>query len=160
MVYQNQQNTDNQNPENLTEFFEEGLFDVDRRDHSFTNMLKGNLTSVIESKLIPYIIELFDRYSEEEFHKKMYNTYMHNGRMFTGFNFIADWKTNHRHYWKMFIGTVRTFHRFIRFNQESMVHKITTVMYMKGWTLSEYEIEGLRQTVSRIYNLMYEGKDL
>lgn len=143
----------------LSSFFQDGLFVIDKTDHSFFNVFKGNITSVIEQRLVPYIIQLFDRYNEEDFHQKMRNMYVHNGKMYTGFNFIADWKRNHKYYWKIFIGAARVNRRFVRFNHESMLHKITSVMYMKGWTLYDYEIEGLSQTVRRIYNILYEGHD-
>lgn len=144
----------------LSEFFQDGLFNIDPTDHSFMNAFRSNVASVIEHRLIPYIIELFGRYTEDDFHTKMRNMYMHNGRMYTGFNFIADWKKNHKPYWKMSIGAARASKRLIKFNQDSMLHKITTVMYMNGWTLNDYEIEGLKQTVQRIYNIMYLGNDV
>ena len=146
--------------ENLVEFLQEGVFNVDKTDHSFLNMLRGNMTSLIEDKLIPYVAELFARYTEEDFHQKMRNMYLHNGKMYTGFNFIADWKRFHKYWWKVFVGTARVNRKFLRFNEESLLYKITTMFYMKGWTLYDYEIEGLRQTVHRIYNIMYLGNDL
>jgi hypothetical protein len=145
----------------ITEFLlQEDIFNIDKTDHSFRNTLRSNLTSIIDHRLVPYIIELFDRYTEQDFHQKMRNMYLHNGKMYTGFNFIADWKKNHRYYWRMFVGAARVNRKFLKFNHDSLLHKITYIMYMKGWTLYDYEIEGLRQTVGRIYNIMYLGNDL
>lgn len=146
--------------ENLVEFLQDDVFNVDKTDHSFLNMLRGNMTSLIENRLLPYVTELFGRYTQEDFHQKMNNMYMHNGRMFIGFNFIADWKKYHKYYWKLFVGTARVNRKFLKFDQESLLHKITTIFYLKGWILHDYEIEGLRQTVHRIYNIMYLGNDL
>ena len=100
------------------------------------------------------------KYSEQDFHRIMNTVYTHNGRIYKGFNMVEDWKRNHKIRFKTFIVMTRLNRWLINFDRIAILNKVVTVITQNGWQLRPNEIEGLDQTIQRIYNMIYMGKDL
>lgn len=131
---------------------------------SFKNMFQSTVQS-LTSKFLSILTYYFDKYSEDEFHQKMNNRYAikdgktHQNVMLTGFDFIGDFKKFHAMEFRTFIFMFSRHKAVFNFNEERIMTTLVTLFQTKGWDVSPIEMQGIRTTVRRLHNILYNKYD-
>ena len=135
--------------------------------YSFKNSLIRNLSKIIET-FFEVVLYYFDKYSEEEFHRKMLEedrkrklVDKQTGQEFIlrGFQFIDDFKKNHRMKFAASITVVKSQKHLFKYDEEKLYNISTKLLELKGWNVNDMEKETLRQTIRRLKNIIYHNRD-
>lgn len=117
---------------------------VDPRPASrFTKTMRGMVTDILMQIAVPWLMECFEKYSEDDFHQKV---------LYENFDFINDWQVNHPdRYWD-FINRARNkvVKHFIDFHVVRITNKVVGLLQKKGWFIYPQEYDILRDTVRRL----------
>lgn len=137
--------------------------------YSFKSMFRKQIES-IANQFFNIIVYYFDRYSEKMFHDRMNNQYIltiksrdgiEPSRKVTleGFDFIGDWKKFHKYKYAFFIKSVQAQKGIFIFDEDKIYEILMGLLETKGWTITEREKKSIKQTVRRLYNVLYLGWD-
>lgn len=135
-----------------------------QNDYSFRTFFKSTIDS-LTSQFLSILVYYFDKYSEAEFHEKMNNRYaIRDGKTgevihLTGFDYLGDFKRHHAIKFKTFIFMFGKHKSLFNFNEERIMTSIIMLFQTKGWNVSEQELQGIRYTVRRLYNILYNKYD-
>ena len=150
------------NPDRLQEdaaIIEGGIKEVDVSGHSFDAGLRQNMNPVfkwaIRKIMIPWLERCLLKYSEDEFHQKMYGHYFVDGKRYEGFDFIADWYRNHPRKFSAFMRIARKERDKLSFSIDDEVNRLVLVLNKHGWTVYDEERTGLYQAILRLHNMIY-----
>lgn len=133
-------------------------------DYSYKATFKSTV-DYLTTKFMDVLVHYFNNYSEEMFHQRMNNSYiLIDGRTkqhhkLTGFDFVGDFKKYHK---IKFLGFVFLFNKsknVFGFNEERILRTLLELFRTKGWQLRPGELEGIRSTVKRLYNILYNKYD-
>ena len=133
-------------------------------DYSFRTFFKSTIDS-LTSQFLSILTYYFDKYSEAEFHQKMNNRYaIIDGRTkqrvdLVGFDYLGDFKKHHALKFKTFIFMFGKHKNLFNFNEQRIMTSIIMLFQTKGWQISEQELEGIRMTVRRLHNILYNRYD-
>lgn len=128
--------------------------------YSFKKIFQKQMNYIVE-QFFQILVYYFDKYSEKQFHERMNNRYYikdgNTGRIIqcVGFDYIGDWKKFHKHKFAFFIKSVQINKSYYVFSEEKILETILKLFHTKGWTVSDNEMLGIRQTVKRLYNILY-----
>jgi hypothetical protein len=109
----------------------------------FTKTMRKVVTDILMDIAVPWLMECFEKYSEQDFHQKV---------LYEQFDFINDWQVNHPHrYWE-FINKARNrvVKQFVDFHVIRITNKIVTLLQKRGWYIYPQEYDVLKDTVRRL----------
>lgn len=133
-------------------------------DHSFKSKFRTTMNSFIE-QLFHIIVKYFNDYSEEEFHRRMLQTYTFKDTVsgttytFKGFDFLYDWKKYHKPKLLTAAMTIRMNKWWLTFEEEKIYNIIIKLLQTKGWKLLPHEDACIKINVRRIHNFLFKTKD-
>ena len=151
-------NGNNQQSTNKTAFMNEAIRRVANR---YAKQYKSKLTadSVVSSILVivtPFLSNVFQKYSEADFHRAMSGSYIdEDGRQVPGFDFIGDWAKNHNTAFPIMLYLARMYKKDLNFNTEIASKIIVEVMREWGWTVNHNEVYGIRYLFYRIKKVIF-----
>jgi len=130
--------------------------------YSFT-VMHNKIVSSVMNQIISWIIACFNKYSEKDFHEKMRKGYTFQdgltGAIYPmyGFDFIEDWKANHKNTFDIIIPTMRKFK--VQINKEELHGLTLQALRKQGWMITEQETKALKVTITRLCNILYKDVD-
>lgn len=128
--------------------------------YSFKSIFKKQMDYIV-NQFFNILVYYFDKYSEKQFHDKMNNRYYikdgSTGRIIQciGFDYIGDWKKYHKNTFAFFIKSVQLNKSYYIFSEEKILETIMKLFAEKGWVISDNEMLGIKQTVKRLFNILY-----
>jgi hypothetical protein len=136
---------------------------------SFKGMFKKNIES-ISNQFFNILAYYFDKYDAVYFHNRMKGQYVLTVKSrdgieptkqvtLLGFDFVGDWKKFHRAKFAVFIKLARANKAWYVFDEQKIFDTLMRIMQEKGWSLDEREKTSVRQTVRRLYNILYLNWD-
>jgi hypothetical protein len=130
------------NDKELSDYLASGV----KPKHPLDRMVNRIVNNIIDAQVIPWLVECLEKYDETDFHMKM----------MMNWDFIADWKLNHKRTFATFIRVARANRNSFDFDTNVIVDKIINVLNMKaGWTVSFVERAKLWQTIERLRMMIY-----
>lgn len=103
------------------------------------------VTSLLMQLFIPWIDYCFNKYSEDEFHK----------RMTAGFNFIQDMKDNHIDRYNYILRAVRRVRRRIQLDEEKLLVVVVSECNKRGWAITPWEKQRFREDIAMLIAEIY-----
>lgn len=101
--------------------------------------------------LVPFMTHVLNKYTEEDWHKAMGGRYRdEQGRLCIGFDFIADWRSNHPLGYFAGLQLARMYRRSIQYDVEIASDLIYDILSSWGWRISMSERMGIRHSLYRI----------
>lgn len=109
----------------------------------FHSMMASTVTSIMQDLVAPWINQCFEKYTEEEFHDKMYRD---------KFDFIADWQQNHPTAYKEFLRASRIANKMHMLNLDhyAIFNVVMEMFNKRGWFVTDYERIKLLETILKI----------
>jgi len=114
---------------------------VKKDGHALDIFVRKIVNSMLVDMAIPWLVNCLEKYSEEDFHKKM------NDQMF---DFVNDWETNHPKKFKAFLLGARKLRHAYDFNSELITAEIVKILTEHGWTIHENEYIRLWYTMQAL----------
>jgi hypothetical protein len=114
---------------------------------------KTKFDSVIASIVTPMLLEIFKPWMEHCF--STYDEKYFHMKMVTGFDFIQDWKQNHRIRYKSIIGAIRPIRNKVNIDKEILLQVILEKLKERGWTVEDWEITRFRSNIDTFYREIY-----
>lgn len=112
-----------------------------RFDHAVSQVV----THLLMQLIIPWIDYCFNKYTEEEFHR----------RMLAGFDFIQDLKSNHLTRYKHILKAIRAVRDRIILDEEKILTAVLKELTKRGWTITEWEKQRFREDISVLISEIY-----
>lgn len=131
--------------------------------YSFKEAFRKSVSSLVE-KFFEVIVFYFDKYSEQEFHDRMYledqkrllvDPQTQEKFVLRGFQFVDDFKKHHKLRFAGILWILRRDKELFKFHEEKMYNICIGLLEVKGWNINDMEKESLRQTIRRMKNLIY-----
>ena len=113
--------------------------------HGFDAVVSNVVTSLLMQLFIPWIDYCFNKYSEDEFHK----------RMKAGFNFVQDMKENHIDRYTYIMKAVRRVRNRIKLDEEKLLVVVVHECNKRGWTITEWEKGRFREDIAMLIQEIY-----
>lgn len=134
--------TDSKNRENIAK----SLTDSIKKDsHALDIFVKKIVNSILVDMAIPWLVDCLEKYSEEDFHKKMNDPL---------FDFINDWETNHHKKFKAFLIGARRMRHAYDFNSQVITKRVSEILQNHGWTIRENEYIRLYVTMEQLRGMI------
>jgi hypothetical protein len=111
----------------------------------FDSAMASILTNMLMQLVVPWINFCFAKYSEPEFHSIMA----------TDFDFIADWKLNHKERFTKFVKTARVLRNRFDYNELDIYDEIIKIFERRGFQLTEKEKLRMMETVLTLKDIIY-----
>lgn len=111
----------------------------------FDAAMNSLLTNLLLQLVIPWIKYCFEKYSEAEFHRQMDN----------GFDFIADWKTNHRERFPKFMRIARALRNRYTYDEIAIYAEVMKEFSKRQFSLREWEKTKMMATILELKSLIY-----
>lgn len=133
-----------------------------KQQYSFKNM-HNKIVSTIMNQIISWILKCFDKYTETQFHTKMAEQYTYQDKLtgavypLTGFDFIEDWRINHKDTFDNIIPIMKKLK--VPINKHELLGLTINAIQKQGWTVKPHEVQALRLTINRLYHILYHGVD-
>jgi hypothetical protein len=115
------------------------------KSRGFDSVVSGVVAELLAQLIEPWIESCFEKYTEEDFHK----------RMAAGFDFIEDWKTNHPKKYATIIGALRRVRRRMILDENKILAVVVHAMRKKGWTITGDEILRFIQNIHTLTQEIY-----
>ena len=141
------------NKSKLRDFLVEKTLKED--DMDFDTSIRSIFDAIAKNFAAAWLIKCFTKYDESEFHRRMQETYMYNGVMYKGFDFINDMKTHHRKRWYLFTKLAPKVGDVLIFNDILFLNKIITLFEMKGWKLAHHEVQCIHHSILKVKSVVY-----
>jgi hypothetical protein len=136
---------------------------------SFKSIFRKQIQLIVQ-QFFNIIVYYFDRYTEKMFHDRMKGQYIltiksRDGKeparkvTLEGFDFLGDWKRFHRYKYAFFIQSVNKAKDWFTFDEDKIFEILIQLLETKGWTIDEREKLSIKQTVRRLYNILYTNYD-
>jgi len=104
----------------------------------FDTAVASIITPLLVAIFEPWLEACFNKYSEAYFHTKMAS----------GFNFIEDWKRNHRSTYGTLLGAIRPVSSRFDIDDEMLVNVIVDKLTARGWKVEEWEKNRFRSNIA------------
>jgi len=131
---------------------------------SFKASFQGAMNKFIE-QLFHIIVNYFGKYSEQEFHDRMNQSYTFEDKVskktykLKGFDFVADWRQFHKPAFITATVTVQSNKWWLKFDEAKIYDIITKLLEAKGWKIEEHEYKCININVRRLHNMFFKLKD-
>ena len=124
--------------------------------------------AILNKIVIPYLLGLYEKYPEAEFHKKLHPHYcgahkiMHYpkdwGPYCHNFDFLGDWRINHMKDYKRFLriaGGIKK-HGWLSMNEVDIANRAVAILQNKyGWTIYEHEKQRIFEDIVKVKRDIY-----
>lgn len=121
------------------------MIGVAKPNSRFDAIVNKTTTYFVLKIIVPLIENLFNKYSEEYFHKKMTD----------GFDFIQDMEQNHTREYHIFIKSFRKLRKKLNVNASTMYNIIIEITVKKGWKLTDYEKMQVAVSINNLMEFIY-----
>lgn len=127
--------------------------------HAIHDQIMNKIMSII----IVWILSCFTKYSADQFHQKMAGFYDYTDKLtsfkyqLSGFDFINDWEINHYHRYHQLLDFIRK--RNKRIDRYALYNATIKSLNEHGWQVTEHEKTCFKQTIQRLYNILYHDID-
>jgi len=118
---------------------------VKKDGHALDIFVKKIVNSILVDMAIPWLVDCLEKYSEEDFHKKMNDPL---------FDFVDDWQTNHSKKFKAFIIGARRMRHAYDFNSQVITLRVSVILKDHGWTIRENEYIRLYATMEQLRGMI------
>lgn len=112
-----------------------------RFDHAVSHVV----TELLMQLIIPWIDYCFNKYTEEEFHR----------RMSAGFDFIHDLKVNHLGRYNHILRAIRAVRNRVILDEKKILTAVLKELNKRGWTITEWEKGRFREDISVLIKEIY-----
>jgi hypothetical protein len=109
----------------------------------FHSMMASTVTSIMQDLVAPWINKCFDKYTEDEFHYKMYQ-----GQ----FDFVKDWEENHPETYHSFLRNARRVNRMglLNLDHYAIFNVVMKMFEKRGWNVNDHERIKLLETILQV----------
>ena len=118
---------------------------IQKDSHALDIFVRKVVSSMLSEFCIPWLVSCLEKYSEEDFHKRMADPL---------FDFISDRETNHHKKFKAFMIGARRMRHTYDFNSQVITTQVIKILTEHGWTIHEtehvrlyYTMESLKQMI-------------
>ena len=121
----------------------------------FDSSIRTIFDTTVKNLAAAWLIHVFMKYSEPEFHVRMKESYEYQGVKYVGFDFVTDMKTNHKKQWYIFRKLAPKCKDILIFNDVLFMDKILRLFALKGWKLQDHEIICMHRMIKSIREMIY-----
>lgn len=118
---------------------------VKKDGHALDLFVRKIVNSILVEMAIPWLVECLQKYSEEDFHKRMADQM---------FDFVNDWETNHPRKFKAFMLGARKMRHAYDFNSQIITERVVIILKDHGWTIHENEYIRLYFTMEQLRSMI------
>ena len=134
-------------------------------DRSMMRFVHGILNKVV----IPYLLGLYEKYPEPEFHKRLHPHYcdthkvMHYpkdwGPYCVNFDFLGNWRTHHAKDYRRFLRVAGSIKKrgWLAMNEIDIANRAITILENRyGWTVYEHEKKRIFEDICKVKSDIYQ----
>lgn len=136
----------------LKDFLIEGSVE---KNADYDSNIKSIFDPIIKNFAAAWLIKCLTKYDESEFHRRFSESYIFNGQRYKGFDFIADMEQHHKKMWFIFRKMAPKMGDVLLYDDMKFLHKVTSVLELKGWKLQFHEIQCIHHIILMIKKVVY-----
>lgn len=119
------------------------------------NVNTGKALQALQVITVPFMTNILNRYTEEDFHAAMSRQYYdEEGKPCFGFDFIGDWRSHHPLGFNAGLQITRMYRKSLQFDIDIATNLICDIIRSWEWHLSFSERMSIRHLLYRIKRLV------
>ena len=116
----------------------------------FDAAISSILTNMLMQIVIPWMKYCFEKYTEQEFHD----------RMSAGFDFIEDWRQNHKERVGRLLSLAKKFRDRFEFDEIALYGELMRDFHRRGFVLTDGEKVKIMENILTIKQIIYSDENI